>query len=113
VDPADWRTGLVRVEGEREIPAQLINDLHEVMPQALLRDLYRPVHEERWIERELIEGTGDRGGFAAMQEAREARARRPELPRVEPATRTVRADQTGRRGLLAERWQPLKTDSER
>jgi hypothetical protein len=113
LDPADWGTGFVRVEGEREVPAQLTNDLHEVMPQALLRDLYRPVHEERWVERELVEGTGDRGGFAAMHEARAARARRPELPRVEPATRTVRAYQTWRRALLAERWQPLKPDDER
>ena len=68
LDPADWRTGFLRVEGEREIPQELQTDLHENAPQALLRDLYRPVRAEAWVEREIVEGTGDRGGRAAMQE---------------------------------------------
>jgi hypothetical protein len=104
LDPAQWGTGFVRVEGEYQIPTQLQTDLHEVMPQALLRDLYRPVHEPRWIERELVEGTGDRGPATAMRLVRAARTR-PELPRIEPAMRTVRAFQTWRRAFLAERWQ--------
>jgi hypothetical protein len=112
VEPADWRAGFLRVEDEREIPMELQNDLRQNMPQALLRDLYRPVHEERWVERELIEGTGDRGGHAAMQLAREARET-PDLPRIEPAVRAVLEYRAWRRQLLAERWQPFRPDAER
>ena len=111
VEPADWRTGFLRVEGERDIPMELQDDLRQNLPQALLRDLYRPVHEERWVERELVEGSGDRGGFAAMQAVRDAR-RPPALPRIEPAVRAVCEYQAWRRGLLAERWLPLRGDSE-
>ena len=88
---------------------QLTSDLRENMPQALLRDLYRPVYERGFIERGIVEGTGARGGFAAMREARAAR-RKPELPRVESGLATVRAYQTWRRALVAERWQPVKEE---
>ena len=101
----------MRVEGERDIPVELQNDLRQNMPQALLRDLYRPVHEERWVEREVVEGTGDRGGVAAMQAVRDAR-KVPELPRVEPIVRAVLEYQAWRRQLLAERWQPFRPDPE-
>ena len=107
VEPEAWRAGYLRADREREIPVELASDLRECMPQALLRDLYRPVREERWIERELVEGTGDRGGFAAMQEVREAR-KPPPLPRIDSALRAVREYQAWRRALLAERWQPIK-----
>ncbi len=113
LDPAEWRTGFLRVERERDIPLQLTQDLHELMPQALLRDLHRPVRDAGWVARELVAGTGDRGGFMALTEARATRTARPELPRVEPATRTLRAYQTWRRALYAERWQPLRPDGER
>ena len=69
------------------------------------------MHEERWIERELVEGTGDRGGFGVMREVREARRPRP-LPRVESMLRAVREYQNWRRALVAERWQPIKRDDE-
>jgi hypothetical protein len=112
VEPEGWRAGFLRVEDEREIPMQLTNDLRQNMPQALLRDLYRPVLENRWVQREEIEGTGDRGGFAAMRAARDAR-KLPELPHVESLGRAVREFQAWRRGLLAERWQPFVPDAER
>src|SRR5205823_967357 len=54
VEPEGWRAGYLRVGEEREIPMQLQNDLRENMPQALLRDLFRPVREKRWVEREEI-----------------------------------------------------------
>ena len=110
LDPVEWRTGFLQVR-ERELPSELHEDLRQQMPQALLRDLYRPVYEERWVERELLEGTADRGGFGEMDKARAAR-QRPELPRIEPAVRTMRAYQIWRRALLAERWQPLLRDDE-
>jgi hypothetical protein len=112
LEPADWRAGFLKVGEERELPVQLHQDLRERMPQALLRDLYRPVYEDRYIEREIVEGTTDRGAFSAMQEARAARTL-PTLPQVEPALRTMVALQRWRRAFLAERWQPLRRDDER
>ncbi|HEX8951628.1 MAG TPA: hypothetical protein VF997_05970 [Polyangia bacterium] len=111
LEPEDWRAGYLRADRERDIPIELTNDIHQNMPQALLRDLYRPVHEERWIERELVEGTGDRGGFAAMQAVRDAR-RPPPLPRVESLLGVMREHQQWRRALVTGRWQPLKRDDE-
>jgi hypothetical protein len=112
VEPEGWRAGYLRVGEEREIPMQLQNDLRQNMPQALLRDLYRPVHENRWVEREQIEGTGDRGGVAAMQAVRDAR-KRPELPRVESLGLAVREYQAWRRRMMAERWLPFRPDDQR
>lgn len=109
LSPSDWRIGYLQVR-EREIPSELQEDLRALMPQALLRDLFRPVHEIGWFERTPIEGI-DRGGIAALAEARAAR-RPPERVRVEPGTRAVRAYQTWRRELLAERWKPLLGDDE-
>jgi hypothetical protein len=109
LDPAAWGAGYLAVH-ERDLPPALHEDLHQLMPQALLRDLYRPVPKLAWVERAIVEGS-DRGYLGAMREARAAR-QRPELPRVEPAVRTVRAHQIWRRALLAERWQPLLADDE-
>jgi hypothetical protein len=112
LEPDDWRAGYLRADREREIPPELESDLRQNLPQALLRDLYRPEHEERWIEREIVEGSGDRGGVAAMQAVRDAR-KLPALPYVEPLTRAVRDYQKWRRALIAERWQPFRRDDER
>jgi hypothetical protein len=109
LEPAEWGAGYLRADRERELPMQLSGDLRENMPQALLRDLYRPVYQERWIERETVEGTADRAGFGAMREAREARVK-PPLPRVESGLGAVRAYQTWRRDLLAEHWKPVKNE---
>ena len=102
LDPADWRTGFLRVDRERDIPYQLSVDLHENMPQALLRDLYRPVHESRWIERQVVEGS-ERASMHAMREVRQAR-KLPELPRVESSLRAVVEHQAWRRALIAAPW---------
>jgi hypothetical protein len=109
LEPADWRTGFLDARREREIPSALQDDLRQNMPQALLRDLYRPEHEERWFPREIIEGTGDRSGQETMRAAREAR-KLPSLPRIEPGIRAVVEYQAWRRGLIRERWLPLKPE---
>jgi hypothetical protein len=108
--PEKWNAGYLQVR-ELDVPAQLSADLRERMPQALLRDLHRLVREERWVEREPLPGSEDRGGRAALAEARAAR-QIPERRAVEPSTRVMRALQTFRRGLLAERWQPMLADHE-
>lgn len=108
LEPADWRTGFLRADREREIPYQLNNDLHENMPQALLRDLYRPVHESRWVERAIVEGS-ERGSPNAMREVRQARTL-PELPRVESGLRAVLEHQSWRRALMAAPWHEARPE---
>jgi hypothetical protein len=110
LEPEAWNAGFLQVR-EADIPAQLSADLQERMPQALLRDLHRLVFEERWVEREPLPGTEDRQGRHALAEARAAR-KVPPRPTVEPSTRVMRALQTFRRGLMAERWQPLLADDQ-
>lgn len=112
VDPAAWNTGYLKVRERDDLPDQLFADLRERMPQALLRDLHRLVMEERWVQREVIEGSAvDRGGFSALAEARAARTR-PPLPRLESSTGAVRAYQRWRRDLVRERWQAAMSDDE-
>ena len=108
LDPADWGAGYLRADRERDVPMQLSTDLHENMPQALLRDLYRPDFPERFVERELVEGS-ERSALPAMRQAREAR-QKPPLPRIGSSLGAVREYQTWRRGLLAERWKPVKDE---
>ncbi|HEX4457411.1 MAG TPA: hypothetical protein VIA18_05555 [Polyangia bacterium] len=110
IEPEAWNTGFLRVR-EVEIPAQLDADLRERMPQALLRDLHRLVREESWVAREILVGTEDRHGRESLAEARKAR-QLPGRPPVEPSTRVMRALQTWRASLLAERWQPALADDD-
>src|SRR3974390_1345864 len=51
IDPSDWRARPLKV---RELdPADYwLTEMHEVSPQALLRDLYRPERETFWCELE-------------------------------------------------------------
>lgn len=112
VDPAAWNTGYLKVHERDNLPVELQNDLHQLMPQALLRDLHRLVQEERWVQKEEIAGTAiDRAGLEALVEARQARRREP-LPRIEAASGAVREYQRWRRALVAERWQPVLADDE-
>lgn len=75
VDPATWRTGFVSVEREVDIPQELKRDLQELTPQAILRDLHRPVRQSIWHEREPVATDVDPGGRRAYAEARAALVR--------------------------------------
>jgi hypothetical protein len=111
LDPRDWYTGFLQADREVERPGQLVSDLNEVVPQALLRDLYRPVMESRWLEREPQMEPLDRAGLDGTRVARAARTLAP-LPRITSLTVEVAAEQRRRRALLAETWKPLLRDDE-
>jgi hypothetical protein len=108
LDPARWGTGFLAVH-EREIPWQLSDDLRQLSPQALLRDLHRPVMELRWVAREPVEWTDRRAALAALAELRGLK-QKPPLPRIESLGLVMRAYQTFRRHLVDERWEPLLPD---
>ncbi len=70
IQPERWA---VSIEfHERELPNQLFKDLKVLTPQAILRDLHRPVREF-FVTPEPIEGTDPIGQFhAEMKRVREA-----------------------------------------
>lgn len=110
LDPADWRAGFLVEPREYDLPLQLFDDLKELTPQSLLRDLYRPVYEHRWFEPEF-HATLDPGGREAWREARRAQRRDP-VPRVEPTARAVREELQRRRAWLREQWKPKYADDQ-
>jgi hypothetical protein len=107
LDPDRWSFG-VEVR-EAELPPELFADLRELTPQALLRDLHRPV-KEFFVTPEPLEGTQAIGRMddelARVRESRKLEA----LPVVEPLTGAVREEQERRRAFLAAPWKPLRPD---
>ena len=109
LDPADWRAGYLAVR-EREVLPDILAALREVSPQALLRDLYRPVRANAPVTLELHEGIEiDRGGRQAVALARAARTREP-IPTVEPIVGRIVEEQARRRAFLKEEWKPTMPD---
>jgi hypothetical protein len=106
-----WRyEGQLQIE-EREIPYELTRDLTERMPQAKLRDLYRPEMQVGWHEREQVVPPFDTAGIRAMAEAKAQRHfEKPET--LAALTALVRDEQRRRAAWLREPWQPFLRDDE-
>jgi hypothetical protein len=109
LSPEEWRTGFLAVH-ERFIPPELEHDLKQNAPQALLRDLYRPVREEKWVEPEVLV-TLDPAARGALAEARQMRRLEP-LEYVSPIANRVAEEQARRRAFVSTRWEPLYRDDE-
>jgi hypothetical protein len=95
---------------ERHVGGEIMNDLRQCVPQALLRDIHRPVRPEGrpFPERPPPR---DPAGIAALAEARAAqRFQRAEM--IPLSVGAVRDEQARRRAWLAERWQPYYRDDE-
>jgi hypothetical protein len=109
VEPHQWLKRGTDVF-ERHVGGQIMNDLRECVPQALLRDIHRPVRPEGRPFPERSEPR-DIAGIKALAEARAAqrfdRARMLQL-----SVGAVREEQARRRAWLAERWQPYYRDDE-
>lgn len=113
VDPAAWGAGYLVEPRERDVPPELLGDLRELSPQALLRDLHRPVRPETFVEREPLAENVDPGGRQAYADAKAAIAlAREPLPVIVPTVRLVAEEQARRRAWLAETWQPHLRDDE-
>ncbi len=108
LEPADWRVGYLSVS-DRERPPEVWSDLNEVTPQALLRDLHRPVRSTEPVERERhdIPTVGELARvraeiLAAMEDHR--------FPDYTPASRFVSALCEVRSRWVSEPWQPYLDD---
>jgi hypothetical protein len=109
VTPEDWGAGYLREPREVDTPINLLSDLHQLSPQSLLRDLFRPEYQLFWHRFEPIEGT-TREPLKAIEEARQLRRVPMMAPRVEPIVRTVMAFMYWRIGMMRERWEPMLPD---
>lgn len=109
MDPERWGLRSAAEPAEYDLPPELHIGLQQQAPQALLRDLHRPVRHFDLVSMELREGSEWRRLDEAYQEIRQGQQREP-LPRVEPLTRAVREEQARRHAFLTDRWQPFKPD---
>ncbi len=96
---------------EREFSGELTHDLMQRMPQAKLRDLFRPVMEVGWHERESLVDPPDPAGLRVMAEAKAAQ-QRPPVETLASLLAVVKEEQAKRRAWLAERWQPFLADDQ-
>ena len=109
VAPEGWGLSSVAEPAEYELPSELHVGLQQQAPQALLRDLHRPVRYFDPAGMELREGSEWRRLDEAYHEIRQGQVREP-VPQVEPLTRAVRQEQERRHAFLTNRWQPFKPD---
>jgi hypothetical protein len=109
LERSGWRARCDFEIAEREIPFELTQDLSERCPQAKLRDLFRPVMNVGWHEREQLVEPTDVAGANAIADAKAAQVM-PRLPPFESLTKVFREQQTRRRDWLAERWLPHRPD---
>ncbi len=104
-----WRAGFLAVT-DFEIPYELARDLKECVPQAILRDIYRPTTNfEYQMERQDIEP--DRTGATALKEGKAALQREP-LPSIETGVSAVVREQRRRRRFVSRTWQPMIADDQ-
>lgn len=105
---SDWNAGYLSVRGEQEVPYELREDLKQSVPQAILRDFFRPA-KEAFVELGRHDLDIDPGGRRAFAEARAAQQREP-LPTVEPALAVVVAVQRRRHRMHRVPWLPFRPD---
>lgn len=108
---ADWHVGYLsaREPEPDEIPNELRQDLAERAPQAILRDIYRPVRRETFVERTVHEIDWDPAGQRAFAEAKQGLKREP-LPQLESSVALVITEQRRRRRLMSRPWLPYRPD---
>jgi hypothetical protein len=109
LEPSDWRTGFLNVY-EWNLSPEVHHNLKECLPQALLRDLFRPDFTTQWSPRELMFEL-DPGGVKALKDARDARKLDP-VPYVPPMVNEVMHHKHAWRKIVGDRWLPFLDDNE-
>ena len=109
VDPAAWRTGFLAVH-EGGAPANVRGMMQEIAPQALLRDLFRPEHNEgRVIERrDLGLDPGGRDAYALVIAAKQRQA----PPTRESCVEVMQQARAEWRAFITMPWHPYLADDQ-
>lgn len=105
----DWHVGYLSVREGDEAPHELRQDLAQRVPQAILRDIYRPVRRPTFVERTVHETERDPAGIQALTEAKKGLQREP-MPEIGSSVAVVVTEQRRRRRLLGRRWLPYRPD---
>jgi hypothetical protein len=95
---------------EVQPPPDVYTTLSHRAPQALLRDLHRPVKGFAFVIPERLEGTERPSLLEVWRETRRAHTGRDPMPRIEPLLRVVREELARRRAFLENLWRPYMPD---
>lgn|GEM_PF-4294169 len=111
LEPSEWGVEYIEVRELDMFGGQLREDLKVVRPQALLRDLHRPVRQVHWYPFEPMMETLDHAGLKGTAEAKAAQHFERSQP-IPSLTKIVREEQERRRTWLATPWQPHYRDDQ-
>jgi hypothetical protein len=106
---SDWYCGYLGVRDDYERPVELQQDLKQGVPQAILRDIYRPV-KNFIVEWEYPGADLDPAGQRSMAEAKAAQRREPVAMTVSSLA-IFRAEQRRQKSLRQTPWQSWRPDS--
>ncbi len=105
----DWHTGYLAVREGGDAPHELRQDLAQRVPQAILRDIYRPVRRQTFVERIPHETERDPAGQKALAEAKKGLQREP-IPEIGSSVVAMVTDLRRRRRLRSRPWLPYRPD---
>jgi hypothetical protein len=111
VEPEEWSYNRIGEPRERELFDRFRDELRQQTPQALLRDLHRPVHAVVVPHFEPRGQAFDFGGTAALAEAKAA-ARFERATPLPSMLQAVVAEQARRRSWLRVPWKPHYRDDQ-
>lgn len=110
LDPVDWRTGFLEVH-EGGAPMDIREGMREVVPQALLRDLFRPEYSKEPVSLDYVELPLDPGARRAFAELRGQQKLEP-IPHIPRSIDALQARIDERRAFIDGKWKPTLDDSE-
>ena len=109
LDPADWRAGFLAVrDGGR--PDEIASCMYEQAPQALLRDLFRPVFELQPIDWRFRDSYGARAAAESYRELKTILHRRESVPRIEPSLAIWSRQRLNWLARMNVPWKPHRPD---
>lgn len=111
ITPESWGLRPIEFQDRMIWNSELMGDLKQLAPQALLRDLFRPVRDGMRYPQQPTDIPTPQALLAERMPAVEIMKREP-LPEVCSSVIAMDESEQHRRFLYEEQWQPPKDDSE-
>ena len=113
LSPESWRIYPPSIHERVIWNSELMGDLSQVTPQALLRDLYRPVRNDggEVYRLETVSGQAEADPWNALVPALQIMKREP-WPEIRSSVLLVEETNQHRRYYYREPWLPVKSDEE-
>lgn len=109
--PESWGVYPLEIQDKMIWNSEMMGDLKQLTPQALLRDLFRPVREDVRYPPEPIDILTTQTVMAEPSPTLEV-MQRQQLPEVRSSILAVEEADQHRRSIYTEDWQPVKADTE-